>query len=129
MVRPALEAAAIMAREGLDVAVLNARFIKPLDRDLILSQARASRTVLTVEENAVQGGFGTALLELLEEEGVTGVAISCLGYPDSYIEQGEQPELRSAYGLDAAGIAAAFRSLAGGQSRLPGADRSVRHDL
>jgi 1-deoxy-D-xylulose-5-phosphate synthase len=81
-----------------------------------------------VEENAVQGGFGTALLELLEEEGMTGVAIRCLGYPDSYIEQGEQPELRSAYGLDAAGIAAAFRSLAG-TSRGPGADRSVRHDL
>jgi 1-deoxy-D-xylulose-5-phosphate synthase len=128
MVRPALDAAAVLAREGLDVAVVNARFIKPLDRELILSQARASRRVLTVEENAVQGGFGTALLELLEEERVTGVAIRCLGYPDSYIEQGEQPELRSAYGLDAAGIAAAFRSLAD-TSRRPGADRSVRHDL
>jgi 1-deoxy-D-xylulose-5-phosphate synthase len=112
MVRPALEAAGILATEGLDVAVVNARYIKPLDRDLLLAQALATRTVLTVEENAVQGGFGTAILELLEEEQVTGVAIRCLGYPDCYIEQGEQPELRSAYGLDAGGIATAFQSLA-----------------
>jgi 1-deoxy-D-xylulose-5-phosphate synthase len=113
MVRPALEASGILATEGLEVAVVNARFVKPLDRELLLSQALTTSRVLTVEENAVQGGFGTAVLELLEEEGVTGIAIRCLGYPDCYIEQGEQPELRSAYGLDAAGIAAAFRSLSG----------------
>jgi 1-deoxy-D-xylulose-5-phosphate synthase len=113
MVRPALEASGILATEGVEVAVVNARFVKPLDRELLLSQALTTRRVLTVEENAVQGGFGTAVLELLEEEGVTGIAIRCLGYPDCYIEQGEQPELRSAFGLDAAGIATAFRALAG----------------
>jgi 1-deoxy-D-xylulose-5-phosphate synthase len=113
MVRPALEAAGILAAEGIEVAVVNARFVKPLDRELLLSQALTTRRVLTVEENAVQGGFGTAVLELLEEERVTGIAIRCLGYPDCYIEQGEQPELRSAFGLDAAGIASAFHSLAG----------------
>ena len=112
MVRASLAAAGILSAEGVEVAVVNARFIKPLDRELILYQARACHTLLTVEENVVQGGFGSAVLELLEEEGVTGVAVSCLGYPDRYIEQGEQPELRSAYGLDAAGIAAAFRTLA-----------------
>ena len=115
MVHPALEAAGILATEGRDVAVVNARFVKPLDRELLLTMALATRTVLTVEENVAQGGFGSAVLELLEEEGVTGVAIHCLGYPDCYIEQGEQPELRSAFGLDAAGIVAAFRSLAGNQ--------------
>ena len=111
MVRPALDASALLATEGVEVGVVNARFIKPLDRELILSQARGCRTLLTVEENAVQGGFGSAILELLEEEEVTGVAIRCLGFPDQYVEQGEQPELRSAHGLDAAGIAAAFRVL------------------
>jgi len=112
MVRPAMEAAGLLACEGLDVAVVNARYIKPLDRELLLFQAQATRTVLTVEENVVQGGFGSAILEILEEEQVTGVAVRCLGYPDQYIEQGEQPELRSAHGLDAAGIATAFRTLA-----------------
>jgi 1-deoxy-D-xylulose-5-phosphate synthase len=128
MVRPALEASEILATEGLEVAVVNARFVKPLDRELLLSQALTTGRVLTVEENAVQGGFGTAVLELLEEEGVTGIAIRCLGYPDCYIEQGEQPELRSAFGLDAAGIASAFRSLAG-LSVSSDAERTNRHDV
>jgi 1-deoxy-D-xylulose-5-phosphate synthase len=109
------------------VAVVNARFIKPLDRELILAQVLATGAVLTVEENAVQGGFGTAVLELLEEEGVTGVAIRCLGYPDCYIEQGEQPELRSAHGLDVAGIVSAFRSVAA--ARLGAAGRPARYDV
>jgi 1-deoxy-D-xylulose-5-phosphate synthase len=112
MVRPALDAAQLLAAGGLDVGVVNARFIKPLDRELILSQARSCCTLLTVEENAVQGGFGSAVLELLEEEQLNGIAVHCLGYPDRFIEQGEQPELRSAHGLDAAGIAKAFRALA-----------------
>ncbi len=111
MVRPALDAAELLAAEGIQVGVVNARFIKPLDKELILTQVRGCRTTLTVEENALQGGFGSAILELLEEEGVTGVAIRCLGYPDQYIEQGEQPDLRAAHGLDAAGIVASFRAL------------------
>ncbi len=111
MVRPAMEAAELLAAEGMDAGVINARFIKPLDRELLVAHACGSRAVLTVEENAVQGGFGSAVMELLEEEEIYGVAIRCLGYPDHYIEQGEQPELRSAYGLDAVGIAAAFKEL------------------
>lgn len=114
MVRPALDAAAQLATEGVAVAVVNARFIKPLDRELILGIARTTGRVVTVEENAVQGGFGSAVLELLEEEALTGIRVRCLGYPDQYIEQGEQSELRSAHGLDVAGIMSAFRALADG---------------
>ena len=109
MVHPALEAAQELAAEGIDLAVVNARFIKPLDRELILSLARETGRLFTAEENALQGGFGTAVLELLEEEGVDGVAVTRFGYPDRFIEQGEQPELRALYGLDAAGIAAGIR--------------------
>ena len=81
-----------------------------LDRELILSWARRTGHLVTVEENALQGGFGSAVLELLEEERVTGVKVKRLGIPDRYIEQGSQAQLRADLGLDAAGIAAAARA-------------------
>ncbi|MRR57165.1 MAG: 1-deoxy-D-xylulose-5-phosphate synthase [Deltaproteobacteria bacterium] len=109
MVYPALEAAERLAEEGMNLAVVNARFIKPLDRDLIVEVARITGVIITVEENVLEGGFGTAVLELLEEEGIEDVKVRRLGFPDRYIEQGEQSELRALYGLDAAGIAAAVR--------------------
>jgi len=113
MVRPALAAAESLADEGIRLTVVNARFIKPLDRDLILDLARRTGTIITVEENALEGGFGTAVLELLEEEGLGGVRVRRLGYPDRYIEQGEQPELRAMYGLDTQGITRSVREFLG----------------
>jgi 1-deoxy-D-xylulose-5-phosphate synthase len=112
MVHPAQQAAAALALEGVDLAVMNVRFVKPLDRDLILSLA-ATGFLVTAEENVLQGGFGTSILELLEECGVTGVRVLRLGYPDSFVEQGEQAELKAAYGLDAAGIARSIRKASG----------------
>jgi 1-deoxy-D-xylulose-5-phosphate synthase len=111
MVYPALDAAEILAKEGISLTVVNARFIKPLDRELILSLAAATGRLITIEENALQGGFGTAVLELLETEGVYDTAVTRLGYPDRYIEQGEQPELRAIHGLDPEGIATNIRKL------------------
>ncbi|GFO70291.1 1-deoxy-D-xylulose-5-phosphate synthase 2 [Geomonas limicola] len=110
MVQPAREAAELLAQEGIDVAVMNVRFVKPLDRELILSLAETGR-LFTVEDNVVQGGFGTSVLELLEEEDLTGITVTRLGYPDSFVEQGEQAELRASYGLDAAGIATSVRGV------------------
>jgi len=105
MVQPAMDAAARLSREdGLELAVVNARFVKPLDRELILSVC-GSGYLFTAEENALQGGFGSAVLELLEEEDVTCVKVTRFGYPDRFVEQGEQAELKAAYGLDAAGMA------------------------
>jgi 1-deoxy-D-xylulose-5-phosphate synthase len=109
MVRPALEAAELLAHEGISLTVVNARFVKPLDRELLLELAGRVPLLVTVEENALTGGFGSAVLELLEEEGVNGCRLRRLGYPDRYIEQGEQGYLRSQHGLDAAGIAASVR--------------------
>ncbi|MBT1074581.1 1-deoxy-D-xylulose-5-phosphate synthase [Geobacter grbiciae] len=109
-VYPAREAAEALSAEGIDLALVNARFVKPLDRDLILDLARTTGRLITVEENVVQGGFGTAVLELLEEEGINGVKVLRLGYPDRYVEQGEQHELRAQYGLDAPGIRGRVRT-------------------
>ncbi|HIJ81942.1 MAG TPA: 1-deoxy-D-xylulose-5-phosphate synthase [Desulfuromonadales bacterium] len=110
MVTPSLEAAAaLQADAGFSVAVVNARFIKPLDETLLLEMAQRYGRLVTIEENALQGGFGTAVLELLEQHGLTGVRVLRLGYPDSYIPQGEQHELRAMLGLDTAGITASIR--------------------
>lgn len=106
MVYPTMEAAkSIEARYGTTLTVVNARFVKPMDETLILELARKHKQLITVEENVLQGGFGTALLELLERHSLGGVRVLRLGYPDSYIQQGEQHELRAMLGLDTNGIA------------------------
>jgi 1-deoxy-D-xylulose-5-phosphate synthase len=103
-VYPSLEAAEALRLHGIDVGVINARFVKPLDADLILSSARKTGCMMTVEENALQGGFGSAVLELLSDNGIQDVRLKRLGIPDSYIEQGSQAQLRRDVGIDAAGI-------------------------
>ncbi|MDD2539536.1 MAG: 1-deoxy-D-xylulose-5-phosphate synthase [Desulfuromonadaceae bacterium] len=110
MVHPALEAAAALDVEGVALTVVNARFVKPLDEKLILALVEKCGILITIEENALQGGFGSAVLELLEERGMSGIRVLRLGYPDSYIPQGEQHELRAMLGLDAAGITASVRN-------------------
>lgn len=108
MVYPALEAAAALAAEGLDLSVVNARFVKPLDAELLIQLVKRYGKLVTLEENALQGGFGTAVLELLEEQGIQAQVLR-IGYPDQYIEQGEQHELRAAHCLDKEGIAKSVR--------------------
>lgn len=108
-VQPAVAAADLLAGEGIDLTVVNARFIKPLDCELIVGLAQRAGVLVTVEENVLQGGFGTAVLELLEEHGIAGKRTLRIGYPDQFVEQGEQAELHAAYGLDAPGIAGRIR--------------------
>ncbi|GAM08908.1 1-deoxy-D-xylulose-5-phosphate synthase 2 [Geobacter sp. OR-1] len=105
-VYPALEASNLLKEQGIMATVVNARFVKPLDRDLILSVARKTGNIVTVEENALMGGFGTAVLELLADEGEKDIRLKRIGIPDRFIEQGPQAQLRSDLGLDGAGIAA-----------------------
>ena len=117
-VYPALEAAALLKQKGIFASVVNARFIKPLDSDLILSQARKTGCIITVEENALLGGFGSAVLELLSDAGMNGVRVKRIGIPDSFIEQGSQSQLRADLGLDAAGIAATCQAFLIGRSAV-----------
>ncbi|HEX2769102.1 MAG TPA: 1-deoxy-D-xylulose-5-phosphate synthase [Geobacteraceae bacterium] len=109
-VQPALKAAELLKERGIATGVINARFVKPLDRELILAEARRTGCLVTVEENVLQGGFGSAVLELLEEERITNVRIKRLGIPDRFIEHGSQAQLRKDLGLDAEGIAAAVEA-------------------
>jgi 1-deoxy-D-xylulose-5-phosphate synthase len=108
MVYPALAAASELAVEGISLTVVNARFVKPLDDEMLLQLAKRYSKLVTLEENALQGGFGTAVLELLEEQGVQAQVMR-IGYPDCYIEQGEQHELRAIHGLDKDGIVKSVR--------------------
>ncbi len=103
-VRSALEAASRLQNQGVEAAVVNARFVKPLDEELLCSLAGEGRPLITVEENALQGGFGSAVLELLEEKGLTNIVVKRLGIPDTFVEHGAQGDLRHKYGIDAEGI-------------------------
>ena len=101
----ALQAVEILARSGLSFAVVDARFVKPLDRELILLEGARTGLLVTVEENVLAGGFGAAVLELLAEEQVQ-LPVLRVGLPDRFVEQGSQQQLRARLGIDAAGIAA-----------------------
>ncbi len=109
-VHPALDAAGQLAAEGISVAVLNARFVKPLDVSRIASMASRCGAIVTVEEHAAMGGFGAAVLEALAEQGVV-VPARCLAIPDRLIEHGNPDHLLAELGLDADGIARGVRSL------------------
>ncbi len=98
MVAVSLEAAGLLAAKGIEVSVVNARFVKPLDRELILSAASGNVPVVTLEENAVNGGFGEAVSELLEEEGSSSRIIR-IGLPDEFIPHGKREELLDECGL------------------------------
>src|SRR6266571_1139641 len=103
-VLPALEAAERLADEGISAAVVNARFVKPLDHALIAQVARQVKCLVTVEEGCRMGGFGSAVLEALSDQGIVHMPTRVLGLPDKYIEQGPQDLLRVQYGLTADGM-------------------------
>jgi 1-deoxy-D-xylulose-5-phosphate synthase len=109
----AVQAADRLSQEGLSTAVVNGRFVKPLDRDLIAEVATRVRYVVTVEEGCKMGGFGSAVIEALSEAGVNDVTTKILGLPDWYIEQGPQDLLRERYGLTAEGIYQSVKELIG----------------
>jgi 1-deoxy-D-xylulose-5-phosphate synthase len=118
-VRPALAAAEKLAAEGLAATVIDARFVKPLDAELISAEAARARRVLTVEEGCLPGGFGSAVLELLEARGLVsgGVKVRSLGLPDAFVTHGDAPKQRKELGLDADGIACACRELVSDRKR------------
>jgi 1-deoxy-D-xylulose-5-phosphate synthase len=111
IVQRAMTAADSLAGQGWSVGVINARFAKPIDRQLILEEARGKRLVVTLEESVVTGGFGTAVLELLEEARLADpayrdVALKIIGIPgDRFVDHGSVTDLRRRIRLDAEGIA------------------------
>ncbi len=103
-VYPALAASERLEKTGINASVINARFIKPLDKNLLLSISARIPRLITIEENALQGGFGSAVIESLTDAEITNVKIKRLGIHDNFIEQGSPERLRTKYGIDEEGI-------------------------
>ncbi len=114
-VRAALAAAEALEAEGIAVSVIDARFVKPLDEELVLAEARRARRVVTVEEGCLPGGFGAAVLELLEGRGLLGegILVRRLGLPDAFVTHGDPAKQRAELGVDEGAVARACRELAG----------------
>ncbi len=116
MVEAATLAAKMAKEESISVTVFDARFIKPLDEKAILKLFADSCGIVTVEENACQGGFGSAVLELLAAKGTIAKPVKTLGVPDRFIEQGTQSQLLCDIGLDANAIFEAIKEAAKGEA-------------
>ncbi len=112
-VADALEAHQILFRKNIHATVVNCRFVKPLDADLICSLAQKIPNMITIEENLCQGGFGSAVLELLHDEGINNFQIKRLGVHDTFVEHGPSRLLRKKYGIDAQAIVSAAESMIG----------------
>jgi 1-deoxy-D-xylulose-5-phosphate synthase len=104
-VHESIKAADILKEKGFSATVVNCRFVKPLDTALLVDLAGQYTRIITVEENVLQGGFGSAVLECLNDAGVAGFSLKRIGIPDMFVEHGSADTLRSKYGLDADGIA------------------------
>jgi 1-deoxy-D-xylulose-5-phosphate synthase len=109
---PALRAAQDLAPLGINAAVINARFVKPLDKDLFRDLFTRIPRIITVEDHVTAGGFGSAVVEMLADEGLTGVEVRRLGVPDRFIPHGTQDELRKICGFDKDAIAQAALQMA-----------------
>jgi 1-deoxy-D-xylulose-5-phosphate synthase len=113
-----VKAAAALREDGLDVGVINARFVKPLDTGILLKALNESGFVITVEENTLMGGFGSAVLEAANQAGARTDHVRCLGIPDQYIEHGERGDLLADLGLDVDGLIATAKEMIHGESLL-----------
>lgn len=111
MVPIAQRAAELMAREGVQARVVNARYVKPLDQELLLQFSRERIPIITIEEAAIQGGFGSAINEFYVEHEIYGMEIKHFGIPDVYVEHGSVKEQRIEVGLTAENIALAARKM------------------
>ncbi|MGD2185470.1 MAG: 1-deoxy-D-xylulose-5-phosphate synthase [Desulfobacterales bacterium] len=115
----ALDAHSELSELGISAAVVNCRFVKPLDIELISSLAKKIPRIITVEENVRQGGFGGAVLEGLNDRGITGFQLERIGIPDTFVEHGPQKLLRSKYGIDAKAVVDTAKQLmASSENRL-----------
>ena len=113
MVPEASRATELLAMEGIEAGLVNVRFVKPLDEALLMHLARRYTHLITVEDNVISGGFGSAMLEWLSARGINNARCHCVGLPDKFVEHGDTAILFERYGLSAGQLAERVRSLPG----------------
>jgi 1-deoxy-D-xylulose-5-phosphate synthase len=116
MVDVAVRAAHELEDGGVGASVLSARFVKPLDREMILDEVRRTGAVITLEENVEAGGFGAAVLELIRAEGLSGVRARIMALPDTFVTHGSRDRLLADCGLTSDDVVAAAREMAAGRT-------------
>ena len=99
MVSIALKAADRLSEDGIESYVVNARFIKPIDKNMIEELSEKVRNIVVIEEGVSEGGFGSAVLEVIERENITGVKVKRIGLPSAFLEHGKREELFIKYHL------------------------------
>ena len=104
MVETAVRTAELLDKHGISAAVINARFIKPLDKELLSDLCAGIKRIVTIEEGVLEGGFGSSVLEFAGKERFQGVKVARFGLPDKFIEHGSRSELFSKYNLTPAAI-------------------------
>ncbi len=105
MVGRAVEIANILEKDGKSIEVINARFLKPIDKDTILKSIEKTKNVITIEDNILKGGLGSALEDLINEAGIKDIFLKKYGYPDEFIKHGSVQEIEKKYKLDTDSIA------------------------
>jgi len=111
MIAVAADAADLLKREGLSLRIVNARFIKPMDEEMLLQLAKENLPIVVLEEGAVQGGLGSAVLEFFSLRGIHGLQIKIVGVPDVFVEHGSIKEQRVECGLTAERVAGEVNAL------------------
>lgn len=105
MVERAVEVANILEKDGKSIEVINTRFLKPLDKNRILESIKKTKKIVTIEDNILKGGLGSAVQELIIKEGLKDTLFKAYGYPDEFIKHGSVSEIEDKYGLNAEAIA------------------------
>lgn len=105
MVERAVEVANILEKDGKSVEVINARFLKPIDKETLITSITKTKNVITIEDNVLKGGLGSRVEELIVEEELHGIRFKKYGYPDEFIKHGSVAEIEKKYGLDSENIA------------------------
>jgi 1-deoxy-D-xylulose-5-phosphate synthase len=118
LVAEALDAHSLLLEHGISATVVNCRFVKPLDAERISALAEKIPRIITVEENVLQGGFGSAVLEALNDAGVNGYYLERLGISNMFVEHGPQQVLRSKYGVDTTAILETAKRMMNSSQRL-----------
>jgi 1-deoxy-D-xylulose-5-phosphate synthase len=119
MVHNALKAREELAKTGIDIEVVNMRFIKPLDGDILLDVFSRHKKVMTLEDNVITGGFGSAILEFMNQNKIAGVDVLIHGLPDRFIEHGTPEELYEELKMDGKGISSIIKEFISSKEEVP----------